>query len=692
MGDRAPAAAGWLTLKGLAWRHITGYPGSAAALVLAVVMAFGLPPLLLLIDGAAPARPSADALARTGTVSVVRQGIVDASAFDAFQADVQRKVRASSRTYLDDGVAFADVGPLRLDSINGQPLPTSPPAVQGTYASDLSRRVAIVKGELGKSVPNSLQGTVSMPVDGASRLGLGLGDVLCLGPAREQPPGAADWCARLVGLWKPLAAGDPYWQGRPSTAVFADRDDFFTLLSLTSTRGASGGRWYLPRAAAISSEDASDVAGRLSGLRAAIASGGRDVLHTDLDRSLDGYAAIGRVVALSVRVLSAAFAVLGIILVALLARHFLDLRRLDLGALRSLGWSSGRVRSLVVLELGTALLMGVILTAVTAVILTALLASSGAAISAGGAAKSYLAVFGPTLVGVLGCLGALTARPLRRRNEHLDMRRARWGSTISRGWAFIDGLLAVPAASYLFLPDRLAAQRWPGSGSALESGRFLVFVAALALLAAAAVQLLSPVASRLAGLAPGEVGTLARWRLADWRRRNAASRFLLVFAAGIATFSGGWLAALVSGGRSSSADDPLLHGLAVSIAAGFGAAVLIVLAVSAFIASTTARSRAGEDAALLLDGLPPGALRVAQRIELRLVLGLSTVAGACLGLGLASAVEGHIGGDALPLSSASVGLGLAATPLLLFGGGLLTGWLGRPRQARLTMVAGEQFE
>src|SRR5262249_13000595 len=148
----------------------------------------------------------------------------------------------------------------------------------------LSHRVAIVKGELGKSVPNSLQGTVSMRQDGATRLGLGLGDVLCLGSARDQPPGAADWCARLVGLWKPLAVDDPYWQGRASTAVFADRDDFFTMLSLTSTKGASGGRWYEPRAGAISAEDASGVAGRLSGLRSAIYSGGGAGLHTFVGR------------------------------------------------------------------------------------------------------------------------------------------------------------------------------------------------------------------------------------------------------------------------------------------------------------------------------------------------------------------------------------------------------------------------
>jgi len=692
VGDRAPAAADWLTLKGLAWRHITGYPGSTAALALAVMLALSLPPLPLLIDAAAPSRPAADALGRAGAVAVLRQGIADTSAFNAFQSEVQRKVRASSRGYLDDGAAFADAGPLRVDSINGQPPPASPPEVQGTYASDLAHRVAIVKGELGKSVPNSLQGTVSMRLDGATRLGLGLGDVLCLGSTRDQPPGAADWCARLVGLWKPLAVDDPYWQGRASTAVFADRDDFFTMLSLTSTKGASGGRWYQPRAAAISAEDASGVAGRLGELRSAITSGGRDVLRTYLDRSLDEYAATGRVVALSVRLLSAAFAVLAIILVALLAGHFLDLRRLDFAALRSLGWSSGRVRSLVVLELGIALLMGVILTAVMAVILTALLASSGTATSAGGAARGYLAALGATFVGVVGCLAALTARPLRRRNERLDVRRARWASTISRGWAFVDGLLAVPAASYLFLPDRLAAERWPGLGSALESGRFLVFVAALALLAAAAVQLLSPVASRLAGLAPGEVGTIARWRLGDWRQRNAASGFLLVFATGIATFSGGWLTALVGGGGSSSADDPLLQGLALSLAAGFGAAVLTVLAVSAFVASTSARSRAGDDTALLLDGLPPSALRRAKRIELRLVLGLSAVAGGCLGVALAWAVEDHTGGGALPLSS-SAGLGLAATPILLFVGGLLAGWLARPRQAEfVTMGAGEQFQ
>ncbi|HKF77372.1 MAG TPA: hypothetical protein VKF59_14620, partial [Candidatus Dormibacteraeota bacterium] len=90
------------------------------------------------------------------------------------------------------------------------------------------------------------------------------------------------------------------------------------------------------------------------------------------------------------------------------------------------------------------------------------------------------------------------------------------------------------------------------------------------------------------------------------------------------------------------------------------------------------------DASLLLDGLPARILRRAHRIELRLVLGLSAVAGGCLGLALALGMGARAGDASLALSTAAVALGLTLTPALLLAGGLL---FGRPARPALPRVA-----
>src|SRR5262249_23367705 len=342
--------------------HITGEPASAVVLVVAIALALTFPALPLVIDGAMPPQPSAEALAKAGAVVVQRSKIADAAAFDSFQRGVLRQLTAGTGAYLDAGAEFADAASLRIYSVNGQPPPGGASPVRPAYASAWPARTAMVRGERAKPVANSVQGTVSMALDAASRLGLGLGDVVCLGSGADQSPGAAQWCARLVGLWRALAPGDSYWRGRTSAAVFTDRDDFFSLLTQTSAQGASGGRWGTPRAADVTAANAADLADRLRLLRETVSRGGTDVHQTDLDRSLDRYSATGRLVTFSVRLLSGALVVLSILLVAALAGHFLDIRGADLAVLGARGGSAGRVRRLGLMGLAPALFLGLLAT------------------------------------------------------------------------------------------------------------------------------------------------------------------------------------------------------------------------------------------------------------------------------------------------------------------------------------------
>src|SRR2546429_230205 len=73
--------------------------------------------------------------------------------------------------------------------------------------------VEMLAGQLPAAGLGGGDTAVTMPQSGADAAGFALFDRVCVafagGGDRE-----SRWCARIVGLWRPLDAQDPFWAGR----------------------------------------------------------------------------------------------------------------------------------------------------------------------------------------------------------------------------------------------------------------------------------------------------------------------------------------------------------------------------------------------------------------------------------------------------------------------------------------------
>jgi hypothetical protein len=666
-----------VNLRRLAWRHLTGRPGSGAALVVTISVALCLPALPLVISAAAPARPTGQDLAQAGGVLVQQTGLTDSSQFDRFQAEIEHQLGAVAGAYLDAGAELAAGGAVRFDSVDGQPPPAGPAQANVVYASDLAAREQLVAGQLARPVENSLQGAVSMRADAASQLGLRLGDVSCLATAGQPVPAGAqgrtpgEWCARLVGLWRPLRPEDPYWAHIPAAALYTDREDFFAQLATLATPGGQVDRWYAVRPGVVTAADASDFKDALGRAARALSTGRSGSLQTDLGPALDRYAVIGRRVDFSVGTMAALLVAVAVLLVAARAAQFVEVRRADLAALLVRGWPVPRVRRLLRQELGLATGLAVLL--VTALGLTATVVTAGRPLTmevgAGWRGELLLAELA-TVIGSVAGLVVLTAAPLgERADQQAGLRPGT--ATMSQRLVYINGLLLVPAASLLLLPDRLAVQHWM-SIAPLGAGGFVVFAVLLALLCAAATGLLPVAASGLAGLVPGPGGVLARLQLRTWGA-GAWAGALLVLATATSGVAASWLAA-VALGAVGSGDRAMNRDLVSSLAGGLVASALTALAAAWLL------GRAGGRSGLPLHDLSTGALRLARNTELTLGIGLSVVAGACLGPGLAWAASARVSDDTLSVTVVALAVAAVATAVALLTGGLAAGRLAASRR------------
>jgi hypothetical protein len=456
---------------------------------------------------------------------------------------------------------------------------------------------------------------MSMPVDGAAALGLNLGDVICLAASRANGASAGGtWCARLIGLWRRVAPGDAFWRGRPAMEVFTDRPDLLALVAALPGTTATVGRWYVPRPGAITAASAADLSERLHALSGAVTRQGGEAFRDDLTASLTSYAAAGWMVTFDTWLLTAALLVEAVLLAAVVTASYLGVRRAELAGLRSWGWPAGRVRGLVAIELGSALLGGVL----------------GAALAAGAAAAVWPAVAHPSaaavpagaLLGLAVCLGVLAARSLRRLDTGAARRRP--AAPIVVVYVLLAGLAILPLA----LSGRLSLAQLPLPALPPEA-RVLPALAVLALLSGVALAILPPLAAGFARLWPGAAGALAGWRVGGWWRRHPAAGVLLVFASAVAGFSIFGAAGLRG---PAGPFDPLLLGLIAVLAAALAASGLVVLVAGGALARAAARSQGPEDAALRFDGVPAGVLRGARGLELRLVLGLSVLVGGGAGV------------------------------------------------------------
>jgi hypothetical protein len=233
-----------------------------------------------------------------------------------------------------------------------------------------------------------------------------------------------------------------------------------------------------------------------------------------------------------------------------------------------------------------------------------------------------------------------------------------------------EAALLILGAAALLVGSRLVG----GGTRAAGVATVLLSVAGVVLFAVAARRLL-PLSSRLVGAARREVpDRLAGWQVSRRPQQHAGLVFLLVLAVTLGTFSALSAALGLRHGRDPASQGVLLVGSA--------AAMLVAVVAFALHFVGTARRRLQEYAALLLSGLPVGAVRRSLAVEQRMVLSHSLLAGALVGLALALVLlpTGELRAD-LPTGALALAAALAGFLALA----LIVAWTGRRTAARIDL-------
>jgi hypothetical protein len=659
---RAPG----LTRGRLAWLQATRRRGWAAAMWLCLAGAIAFPAFLLLVDAAAVESGLTQTLTNSGGFSI-RQNVASVDAFNALGRLADSRVAARTGGALVPLGGTAAVGPLHLLTVGGAPAQAAAarPALTAVYAAHLTTHVAVVAGVLPADGLGGGETAVTMPQSATDRLGLRLSDRVCLDLADVQPR----WCARVVGLWQPLDASDPYWVGAPpGPELTMGRSDLFALAHMRPAAGPVAVVRYWANPGGIAPAGASGLAHQVDALAGDLRAPQRQVdvglggaLRTFDERRASGSAAIVA--------LATAVAAIGLGTVALVAGRFLDGQSRELALLRARGWPRGSAWR--VAFLGPAALGLSAAPAGLALCLLAggLLSVSGLGLSVQTLRRDDLTEIVTAIVAVTlanaALLAALAARttwrdpgPSPRPASAAGL--SREGRTALLGAGGLAGLVAV------------ALPQVPGVGavgSAVGAGDVLLAVPGLGAVAVAlAAAWLWPLAWWVPGR--GSVhGALAGLQLARRPGQHAGAAFALTLATAGAVF-----AALGLSGDTAPGQPALRLGVEAGLVAGAAGGMLLALAGFGLHFRFTTRRRLLEYGGLLAHGLPPAQLVRSLAAE-QAAIGLSSLlTGAILGAVMGLAV--------LPMPPPMGALAGLATVVALLPAALLVGSLARRLPAR----------
>jgi len=649
-----------LTRGRLAWRQATHRGGWALALWLSLAAAIALPALLLLLNAMAVESGLAETLSADGGFSV-RQTVPDVDAFNALDRQVSARVAARTGDALVALGPTATTGPLHLVTVRSEQAPAAltQRTLTATYAAHLADHVAVVAGELPVEGLGGGETAVAMPRAGADQLGLGLSDRLCA-DFTAGPGAQARWCARIVGLWRPLAADDPFWNGEvPRLELTMGRFDLFELAKLHPPQAPVGSIRYWATPWAVGLGGASGLAGRVGELAADMRAPNRQV-DSRLDRSLIAFTARQRTASAAIHALAALIAVLGLTAVALVVNRFLAMQSRELALLRARGWPRGRVWRVAFVGVGAVGMTAVAAAVAICAIAAAVLSATGSGVSVLSLQPSdlpgLLAAVAAIAVALVGLLALLAARAVW--HEPRPSLRGPEGRGTTGGAAPAIALGAVGLAG-------MALPHLPGAAAALAAAgseardALLVAPALGAILIAAGAVMLRPPAVWIRGR--GTVhGELAGFQLERRPGQHAGAAFLLMVASAGAVFA----ALAVTSGAAGAGQPGLRVGLDVAMAAGAIGGLVVALAGFGLHFRGAARRRVGEYGGLFAHGLPPAIVSRSLAAEQAATAGSALVGGCVLGAALALAVLPMPPAAAVLAGLAAVvGLGLCAAAI-----------------------------
>ena len=676
------APSGRLSFLGLAWRHLAAEWESSAGVVLTLVLAL-LPVVLLFVDWSSARTDLQAVIGASDGVTVQKAGVATAQAFDAFQRQAQGQVARHLGQYVDAGDGLSTEGPFRVDSITSRQPASSQGATSVTvaYVPDLASHVEVVEGVPSGS--RSLGPTATMAQAAADRMGVNLFDTVCISAL---PPGAAaspEWCARIVGLWRPRRADSGWTAGSTKPLqLFTGRDEFFALSATAPPDLAEALREYRPRPGPIAPQNTAQVARHVRDLRASVAGAGVGEVRTSLDASLEGYMGARSAVSFPVRLLTASLVPLLALFLAALARWHVELRLHEVALLRARGWAPTRVQRLVLTQF-VVLSACAVAVAAAGLLLVAWPAALGSIVLQVSSPDRSDVVGIAVAEGVLLAFAATWFIGLARwaagqRVGQLTHPEAEVQSVPTRQHADRTVRLALPAALLLLLPRVIGTARWLPSNMLDDLGVLLVSVTGLAMLVVAVLPAMSVVVEARERRQVELDRTLAQWQLRHWWQRHILAGFVIVFAFAMAAFAAVSLAYQVLD-RPAASGSPLGVGDSVSLAVGFTALVVVALLAYGLVFLFASRSRVDDYTALIVDGLSAARLRRSLALEQRTVLVQGLLLGLGLGLLLAwttSSIVGSGSGAATVATSALIGV-LLTTAVALPAGAWVAGLVRR---------------
>jgi hypothetical protein len=658
----APRTSG-LTRRGLAWLQVARRPRWAASLWLCLAVAIAVPALLPLVGEMAAESALAGTLA-AGRGLIVERNAADLAAFDSFLRGADAAVTADMGARLLPVTDYVSVVPFPVVPAGaGNTVAAGGPAVTPSYLDHLAAHVTVVAGELPPEGLGGGEAPVTMAQSGADQLGLRLSDRFCLRfTAGGGPPG---WCARLVGLWQPLDAGDPYWGSTaPQRRLTMGRYDFFKLLGLRPPGAAVSGLRYRANPTLIGAGQATAVAAQVRRLSSRLTRSGLRV-QAPVVGDLQRFDAAQRQVTTVSHLVAAATALLGLLVVALVCTRFLDGQVPDLTVLRARGWSRRHVGQLAFAGPGmlslAALPAGLAACLAVAALVSVLPSGISVAPLRPGDLGGPAAAVGVSAVALVGVLAALAAWVVRRHVEPPAdplPRRPR-----PAAW---DGPLAITLV--VAGTVAMALPRLPGYGalqSALPpSARDLLPVVpalGLALLAAAAAGRW-PLRTFVWRPGAGVPRLLATRQLERRPRQHSALLLVLILAAATGTYT-----AIALGEAAAGRLAPLpavRAGLEAGLVAGCLGTLLLALTALAFHFRWVVQRRLSDYGGLFAHGLPVGDVARSLAAEQAATVGSGLVLGGLLGVALVL--------TALPAATTVVAAAVGAVSyLLLLGAGLL---------------------
>jgi len=672
-----------LSILRVAWAHLGSQWDSSLGAALALLLAL-LPAGLVLVDRSGARSDLRTLVAASGGLTLQRAGVADTQTFDAFQRQAQGLVAPRLGMYVDGGSARGAAAPFHLASIaSRQPTgPTATANVTVTYVADLAQRVDVVQGLFPKPGSAGGESMVTMPVPVADRLGAQLFDVVCLTVPNGDPT-AAPWCARIVGLWRPMAGADPAWTApNAQIRLFVERADFFTAAGKQPAENVQAARLYTPRAGAVTPQNAGAVAQQVKEVRTATGQAGAAQVTTTLDTALAHYATTS-VTSFPVELLAAALVPLLTLLAVVMARWYVEPRLQELALLRARGWSRRRVQRLVLAELA---LLGAPAAVVAVVgMLSVLWQATDGHIGTRPANLSGGELLAIAVAVAVLVVAAARFFDLARWAARQSVLRLEDGEAAAVGlpfWRGGDGAgaLVLPAALLLLVPRVAGAEGWRLPGPLDDLVALVVSVVGLVLLVIAVLPLLSSATGVVGGRRRALEGTIANLHLRRWWQRNAAPGFLVVLAFAITSYAAVALVDQLLDGPGGA----LGVGIAVSLGIGLVTALATAMLAYGLLFLVICRARVDYYAALLVDGLPATTVRRSVEIEQQAVLVLGLAAGVVIGmlLLLATASGIGLGGQAgvlaMPPAAAAVVAGVGGTAALgLIGGLTIAGMVRR---------------